>query len=345
MGPWRRRDRSHTFTITNSGGDAATSLAPFALASPFQFAGGTYPGTTGTCGASLAAAASCTVVVTFAPTATGLVTGSLELSYSNGVGPATATVALQGTGLLPAIVTISDGPTFNYGDTVVATPNSHMFTVTNIGGAVASALAAGTLTAPFSFSGGTYPGTGGTCAASLAPSTSCTVVVTFTPAALGTASGTLALGYNDGAAAKSATCGLQGNGIAPGLVTISDGATFDYGGLVLGTSLDHVFTLTNTGAVTVTAFTPAALSAPFTFKGGSYPGTGGSCGASLALTATCTIVVTFAPTAVGLATGTISVGYDNGSGSQNTTRAIQGTGLAPAVLAISDGHLQLRRRR
>ena len=328
---------SHTFTITNSGGDAATSLVPFALAAPFQFAGGTYPGIAGTCGASLAAAASCTVVVTFAPTATGLVTGSLELSYSDGVGPATTTVALQGTGLLPAIVTISDGPTFNYGDTVVATPNSHTFTVTNIGGAVASALAAGTLSAPFSFSGGTYPGAGGTCAASLAPSTSCTVVVTFTPAALGTASGTLALGYNDGAAAKSATCGLQGNGIAPGLVTISDGATFDYGGVVLGTSLDHVFTLTNTGAVTVTAFAPGTLSAPFAFKGGSYPGTGGSCGASLASTATCTIVVTFAPTAVGLATGTISVGYDNGSGSQNTTRAIQGTGLAPALLAISDG--------
>ena len=46
---------------------------------------------------------------------------------------------------------------------------------------VAGSISATALAAPWSFKGGSYPGTGGTCAAALDPGTSCSIVVTFAP--------------------------------------------------------------------------------------------------------------------------------------------------------------------
>lgn len=54
------------------------------------------------------------------------------------------------------------------------------FDVTNIGGQKASSLSS-TLTTPFLFRGGAYPGHGGTCSLTLEAGDSCTVVVEFTP--------------------------------------------------------------------------------------------------------------------------------------------------------------------
>ena len=42
----------------------------------------------------------------------------------------------------------------------------------------------------------------------------------------------------------------------------------------------------------------SGLSAPFSYKGGTYPGTGGTCAATLAAAGTCTVVVTYAPVTV-----------------------------------------------
>ncbi|MFI5896566.1 choice-of-anchor D domain-containing protein [Actinoplanes sp. NPDC051513] len=72
-------------TVTNSGNAAATS---FAVAVTGDYAQST------TCGTSLAAGASCTVTVTFRPTASGTRTGTLTASG----GGASTTVALTGTG-------------------------------------------------------------------------------------------------------------------------------------------------------------------------------------------------------------------------------------------------------
>src|SRR5574340_664813 len=54
-----------------------------------------------------------------------------------------------------------------------------------------------------------------------------------------------------------------------------------------------------------------------------------SCGSSLATNASCTINVTFTPTASGARTASISV-TDNASGSPQTV-SLTGTGLAPAA--------------
>lgn len=71
-------------------------------------------------------------------------------------------------------------------------------------------------TQPFVFKGGAYPGTGGTCTASLGKGESCTVVISFAPVTAAYSStdfvGALAIGFNDGKNSQSKTFNLSGTG-------------------------------------------------------------------------------------------------------------------------------------
>ena len=96
---------------------------------------------------------------------------------------------------------------------------------------------------------------------------------------------------------KQVTRDITGVGANPALLNISDGATFDFGVIAANSSVEHTFTVDNVGGTPSTSMSGLGLAAPFSFKDGSYPGTGGSCGASLNNGAQCTIVVTYAPTA------------------------------------------------
>jgi hypothetical protein len=78
---------AHALTISNTGGSAA---AISSIAASAHFA------QTNTCGATLAAGASCTVDVTFSPTTAGAASGSVTLA-SNATNSPT-TIALSGTG-------------------------------------------------------------------------------------------------------------------------------------------------------------------------------------------------------------------------------------------------------
>ena len=76
-----------TVTVSNSG-SAAVSMASVGVTGPFS--------ETNNCGTSLAAGASCTVSVTFTPTAAGSASGTLSVNSSAPGSP--LTVALSGTG-------------------------------------------------------------------------------------------------------------------------------------------------------------------------------------------------------------------------------------------------------
>jgi MYXO-CTERM domain-containing protein len=76
-----------TVTLTNAGGAALTNIA--------IFTGGNFA-ETNNCGASLAAGASCTIAVTFAPTVTGQSNGTLAVIDNADVNP--QTIALSGSG-------------------------------------------------------------------------------------------------------------------------------------------------------------------------------------------------------------------------------------------------------
>ncbi len=120
-------------------------------------------------------------------------------------------------------------------------------------------------------------------------------------------------------------------------LSISDGATYDYGTVSNGSTSAKSFTLSNSGSVAATLGTISTgglgLAAPYTLTGGTCV-TGATVAAN---TGSCTLIVTFAPTVAGASNATISVSYNNGSATVSATRAITGTGAntAPGAFAIS----------
>ncbi|MCB9073113.1 MAG: choice-of-anchor D domain-containing protein, partial [Bdellovibrionaceae bacterium] len=330
---------SHTFTVTNSGSVSATSVNVTGLSAPFAFVGGAFPGTGGTCTTTIIAGASCTLVVSFTPTATALTTSSIDMNYNDGANNVVSSRPVQGTGVAPAVLSISDGPTYDFGAAVIGTTVNYTFTVTNTGGIDATTITGTGLVAPFTFTGGAYPGTGGTCGATLAAGANCAIVVSYSPTTLTTDTDTIQLNYYDGAVNQSAFRDVTGQGIPPGLLSISDSPIYDFGTIANSATLTYVFTVTNIGGATTTAMAGSGLAAPFTFLGGLYPGTGGTCGLSLAPTASCTIVIEFAPVATGAYVDTIDINYNDGIGAQVSSRDIQGSGAVPALLSINSAPL------
>ena len=179
-----------------------------------------------------------------------------------------------------------------------------------------------------------------TCGASIAAGASCTVSVTFKPSPPGSAeSATLVITVvitNGGlSSSQSFHVSLTGTGTAaaPGVGFAPTSLTFS-GQLLTTTSAAKTVTLTNTGSGSLTINT-IGISGDF-----AQANTCGALPAPLAAGANCVISVTFAPTAVGARTGTLTV-TDNAGGSPHTV-PLTGTGwdftlTAPATVTVKKG--------
>lgn len=114
-----------------------------------------------------------------------------------------------------------------------------------------------------------------------------------------------------------------------GVLVISDGATFDYGVVAAGTPVDKVFTLTNTSYVAVNNIASAAFTgahpSTYSFKDGTFPGTGGDCGTSLVGFGACTFVVTANHGTAVTRTATINISYFDSVSTQTATRPLTAT--------------------
>ncbi|MGB7848355.1 MAG: MBG domain-containing protein [Candidatus Acidiferrum sp.] len=253
------------------------------------------------CGASLLPGRSCRINVRFAPTATGVLTGTLTITDSDATSP--QVVSLTGTGIAP-VNTLSPaaGSILTFNSAINVTSASQPVTVTNTGtaplfitsisrnGANANQFAQ-TNNCPIS-------------PASLGANGSCTINVTFTPTAASPLTKTAALNVNVSAPALSGTINLTGNLMVPSY-TLSP--LNDFGTVARGTSsAPQTLTLTNgpNAPLTVNAI---AL-------GGTNPGQftlpSNTCGPfpnTLAANATCTVNVTFTPTSAGAKSATLTV--------------------------------------
>lgn len=137
---------------------------------------------------------------------------------------------------------------------------------------------------------GDFSVTSTTCSGALAGGASCTITVVFKPTALGARTGTLSVS----AGAQSLTSSLTGTG-TPAFAISPSSLTFG--------NTDVGFTSTQT--LTVTSLAPSALPFPGLTVTGDFTQTN-TCGSSLAAGASCTITVTFKPSATGTRTGTLS---------------------------------------
>lgn len=120
-----------------------------------------------------------------------------------------------------------------------------------------------------------------------------------------------------------AKCGSNSNpnnvanqqGPAQALLFVSNGPVYDFGMLSVGQSIDQTFTVDNVGAAAATSINGTFAVSAFAYSGGSFPGTGGTCGSELAAQTTCTVVVTYAPTYyAGTFSDTFRITYQSSSG-------------------------------
>lgn len=197
---------AQTITLTNNTSDPisfATGDLAFSGTNATDFAS-----PSNTCGASIAAAASCTVSLTFTPSTTAAESATLTLSLlitNGGVTTSPAfTVALSGTGSAPPAVGLSPTTLTFGGQLLTTTSAAQTVTLTNTGG--------GPLTINSIAASGDFAQTN-TCPPStstLAAGANCTVNVTFAPTATGTRNGTLSI--TDNAAGSPQTVPLTGTG-------------------------------------------------------------------------------------------------------------------------------------
>jgi hypothetical protein len=305
---------SKPVTVKNTGTGATTIV----IASTGDFA------QTNTCPvspATLAAKGSCTVNVTFTPTATGTRTGTITVTDAASNSPQTVNLTGTGTGTVVTVTVTPPALTFT-SQGVGTTSAGKTVAVKNTG----SANTAITISSSGDF------GETNTCGSTLNAGASCVITSTFTPTATGSISGAITIG--DTAANSPQLVSLTGTGAAP--VTLSP-ATLAFGSETVGTA-------TAAKTVTITNNLPTTLTVSFSASGNyAAAGSGTSpCGTSLAPAASCTLSVTFTPTANGSIDGAVTVAYSglysplevklSGSGTGGTTSPLKFT---PSSLAFS----------
>jgi len=286
-------------TLTNVGTTALT-ISSIAVTGTEA---GDFPQTATTCGASLAAAASCTVSVTFKPSTTGA--RSANLTFTDGASGSPQQVPLSGTGTTAEITPRS----VSFGTLALGlTSAAKTVTLKNVG---TSAITI-TSIAVTGAEAGDFPETATTCGASLGAAASCTVSVTFKPSTTGARSATLT--FTDSASGSPQKLTLSGVGTTAELSSTS----LSFGSVTVGSSALNTVTLKNVGttAITISSITIA----------GADPGDFGQsgCGGSLAAGVSCTISVTFKPTKTGARSATLKIA-DSAAGSPQQV-SLTGTG-------------------
>ena len=327
-----------TLTVVNIGKSDATQVHVDAIDAPFAFRGGVYPGLGGTCGTTVVARASCAVVVAYNPIAIVQSLSALRIHYFDTVAQQLLSTDLTGMGAAyPTLIFAEDSP-YDLGSHTIGTSSQHVFTVIYAGMHPATGLTTAALGSGFSFTGGAYPGNGGTCGTEI--SSDCTVAVTFAPASVGAVSQSLVLNYNNGAFAAAASIQVTGTGTQvptqPRLqITAVQGNGTNFGNRLVGSSTTLQFKVQNLGTLPALALAPVAFtSGQYGYEGGSYPGNSGNCSGSV--TSDCLIAITFAPDHTGSFPDSLKLGYaDAQSGAHQASLAISGTGVVAPLLQIS----------
>src|SRR6266849_2904921 len=246
-----------------------------------------------TCGSSLAGGTSCTISVTFTPTAAGVRTGTITIT--DGVASSPQRVTLTGNGVAGLAATVS--PTsLSFGNQIQGTKGgAQSVTLTNTGSA--------TLTINGFSLGGTNPSdfilSSASCkqSQSLAVGGSCAVAIVFAPLAVGNLSATLQI--LDNSAQSPRNVPLTGVGLAPPTVALSP-TSLNFAAQIVGsTSSGQSITLTTSGSGTLAISSISTSSSDFRASN--------NCGSSVAGGASCTITVTFNPIAPGNRTGILVI--------------------------------------
>ena len=347
---------AQTATVSNPG-SSAVSVSSVGVSGPFS--------QTNTCGSSIAAGGSCTVSVKFAPTSGGSQTGTLTVTTSAPGGP--LTVALSGTGVTsttnlaqgqPATASssyqtyvasnVTDGNASTYWESADGAAYPQTITV-DLGSAQsigsltldlppssAWATRTETLSVLGSSNGSTFSQLVGSAGYTFNPSTGNTVTISLPS---GTSARYVRLSFTGNTGWSAAQLSEfevfpGGGSSSPGNLTASP-SSLSFGSTAVGATSASPVTVSNPGSAAV-SMSSVGVTGPFRETN--------NCGTSLAAGASCTVTVTFAPTAAGSASGTLSV--NSSAPGSPLTVALSGTGtssntnLALHQPATSSGYTQ-----
>lgn len=304
--------QSSTQTVTvTAGGNESLSFTGISLSgasSGFSEAN--------TCGASLAPGGSCTITVTYAPTVNGTSTDTLTIN-SNAYTGAAQQIALSGSGTGP-VLALSEA-SYNFGNVLLGQSGSNTLTLTNSGGSSLS-LSSISLTG----SGAGFTESNG-CGSSLAAGQSCTVTLSFSPAALGAVSNALTIASNAANGnSQSVTLTGTGTGAIMGLTP----TTLSFGSVGVNQTATQSFTVSNTGTAPLQISSVAESGTGFTESN--------DCASQVLPSSTCTVTVTFAPTVAGQSySGSVTVA-SNATNTPTQSVSLAGSGaLTTASLTIA----------
>jgi phospholipase C len=269
------------------------------------------------CGSGLKAGQSCTLTVSFAPTATGTITGTVSVTDNASGSPQTASLSGTGVSGAPAVTFTPTSLSFPT-QLIYTTSATQNVTLTNTGTGtlnISSISVSGTNTKDFAQTN--------TCGATVAAGASCTLSVTFTP--LGKDTRTASISVSDDAGGSPQTVGLSG----VGTIVQFSAASLTFASQTVGTTSPPQ-TITVTNKSTSNAIGNINISMTGT-NPGDFAQTN-NCGTSVAVGASCSITVTFTPTTTGSRTASVSM-KDNGGGSPQTA-SLSGTGASGGDISV-----------
>jgi sugar lactone lactonase YvrE len=301
-------------TIANIG-NQSLGVNAFSLSGNFlQQSAGTLDCLTGV---AVAPGSACSVAIAFAPQSAGSLSGSLAFTTNSLNVSSSRTVNLSGsaTGAAASSPYLS-ATTLVFGSQALGTPSSpQTLTLTNPGSApitVTSIVKSGLAIDEFEYSGLT-------CGATLAAHQSCSVTVVFLPTASGQRTATISFAESTGSSHFAQSVFLTGTVVTPQPVVAPANLTFTQA--VGITSTPQAITLSNPSPFPLSIYS-ITLSGPSDFSLTT------TCGATLAAYSSCSVSVTFTPSAAG--TESAQLVFTTSASSSPQTAAISGSGFAIA---------------
>ncbi len=293
---------TQNLTLTDSGTDSVTISSVSVSGTGFSVVGGGFSG-------SVAASQSVNVQLEFAPQAAGSNSGTVTVASD--ASSSNFRISLHGNATQAHLSMSPSSVTFN--DVSVGQSSTQSVALTNNGTAnlqIASATVTG---AGFSIAGLTFPET-------IPSGQGISFTVQYAPPSAGSASGSIS--FSDNAPASPQSLRLTGTAVAAAGTLSANPGSYNFNDVAVGSSSKEAITLTNSGATTVRINQVAA-------SGSGFSVTGISAGQTIAAGTQASFTATFAPTASGDASGSITLSTN--ASNPSLSIPLTGTGTQGAL--------------
>ena len=305
-----------TVTLTSSG-TAPLVISGVTGSGPFAFSG-CGPGT-------MAPNATCTFSITFRPLEAGAQAGSIVVTSNASGSPHTITLSGDGASLTAPQISLSPSA-FGFGTLRTGRTATLVGRLTNTG---AAALAISQIQVS-----GAFFSQSNNCPATIAVGAFCDITVAYAPTGTGAHSGQLLIHSN--AIPSPYVAAISGTGVVVPPPFLATNGPVSFGQQVVGTTTRRSLVLTNTGGDPLNITSMAIV-------GQGVFGVEGGC-STIAPEASCTLTVTFLPTALATFNARLDIVSNHSGGAVQVALSGQGVALPQPDLDFSVGALGFGQR-